>query len=107
MDTIDVCKIRFADLPRSKLLIHIDILRALALHGPLNLTHIMYRVNISVTFLKPYLGFLIERNLIEERPLSKARVIYAITGRGKTVLEYFRELSSALQISEQEKKIPA
>jgi len=91
---------------RSKLLIHIDILRVLALHGPLNLTHILYRVNISATFLKPYLGFLIKRNLVEERPLSKARVAYAITEGGITVLRHSRELNSALPITEKENEIP-
>ena len=99
---------RFADtMRRSKLLIHVDILRVLALYGPLNLTHIMYRVNISASFLKPYLGFLIQRNLVEERPLHKARVVYAITDRGITVLKIFRELNSALQIVEEANKIPA
>ena len=93
-------------MPRSKLLIHIDILRVLALHGPLNLTHILYRVNISATFLKPYLGFLIERNLVTEHPVSKARFIYAITESGLTVLRYFRELHRALPVTEKENEIP-
>jgi predicted transcriptional regulator len=87
---------------RSKLEINVDILKVLANHGPLGLTHIMYKVNISCTFLKPYLDLLIQRNLVEERTSdeksNKTRSVYLITDKGMTVLSHFRELSNALPI---------
>ena len=87
---------------------HVDILKALARHGPLKLTHIMYKANINCNVLKQYLDFLIQQNLVEEQTLhNKTRIVYAITERGRTVLKYFRELSSALQITEEAQKIPA
>jgi len=96
---------------RSRLEMHVDILKALARHGPLKLTHIMYKANINCSILKQYLDFLIQQNLVEEETLHnrrhKTRVVYAITQRGRTVLKYFRELNSALQIIEETKKIPA
>ena len=99
------------NMRRSKLEMHIDILKVLAHHGPLKLTHIMYKANVNCSVLKQYLDFLIQRNLIEEQTLhkkrNKTRVVYAITERGRTVLKYFRELNSALQITEEAKKIPA
>ncbi len=90
---------------RSKLEMQIDILKVLARHGPLKLTHIMYKANVNGGFLKQYLDFLIQQNLVEEQTLNK-RVVYAITERGRTALKYFREVNSALQITGREHKIP-
>jgi predicted transcriptional regulator len=99
------------NMRRSKLEMHIDILKVLYHHGPLKLTHIMYKANVNCSVLKEYLDFLIQRNLIEEQTLhkkrNKTRVVYAITERGRTVLKYFRELNSALQITEEANKMPA
>ena len=99
------------NMRRSKLEMHIDILKVLAHHGPLKLTHIMYKANVNCSVLKQYLDFLTQRNLIEEQTLhkkrNKTRVVYAITERGRTVLKYFRELNSALQITEEANKVPA
>ncbi len=96
---------------RSKLETHVDILKALARHGPLKLTHIMYKANVNCSVLKQYLDFLIQHNLVEEQVLhkkrNKTRVVYAITKRGRTALKYFRELNNALQITEEANKIPA
>ena len=97
---------------RSKLEVHVDILKALALHRrPLRLTHIMYKANGNCDTLKQYLDFLIQHNLVEEQKLHKkrhqTRTVYAITERGLTVLKYFRELKNALQITEEAQHIPA
>ena len=95
---------------RSKLEMYIDILKVLAHHGPLKLTHIMYKANVNCSVLKQYLDFLIQRNLVEEQTFHKRknkRVVYAVTERGRTILKYFRELNSALQITEETNKIPA
>jgi predicted transcriptional regulator len=98
------------NMRRSKLEMHIDILKVLAHHGPLKLTHVMYKANVNCSVLKQYLDFLIQRGLIEEQTLykkrNKTRVVYGITERGTTVLKYFRKLNLALQITEEGKKIP-
>ena len=86
---------------RSKLEMYIDILKVLARHGPLKLTHIMYKANINCSVLKQYLDFLIEQNLVEEKSLGRKRIVYAITERGRTVLKYFRELRTVLPIVEE------
>ena len=96
---------------RSKLEMHVDILKALARHrGPLKLTHVMYKANVNCSVLKQYLDFLIQHNLITEQTLLKRRcrtkIVYTITERGLTVLKHFRELNNALQIDEEALKIP-
>ena len=96
---------------RSKLEMYVDILKVLARHGPLKLTHVMYKANINCSVLKQCLDFLIEQNLVEEQTLqkkrNKERVVYAVTERGRTVLKYFWELNNALQLIEDASKIPA
>jgi len=93
---------------RSKLEMHIDILKVLAQKGPLKLTHIMYKANVNCSVLKEFLDFLTQQNLIEERTLGKKRTVYAITPRGRKVLTYFRELRTVLPFGEEEpQKIPA
>ncbi len=94
---------------RSKLEIHVDILKALAYHGPLRLTHIMYKANVNCSVLKKHLSFLIQHNLVKEKKIRKKKgtyAVYTITKRGRTVLKYFRELRSTLPITEEERKIP-
>jgi len=90
---------------------YVDILKVLARHGPLKLTHVMYKANINCSVLKQCLDFLIEQNLVEEQTLqkkrNKERVVYAVTERGRTVLKYFWELNNALQLIEDASKIPA
>ena len=86
---------------RSKMEMHLDILRTLAQKGPLKLTHIMYKANVNCSVLKEYLEFLIKQNLVEERMVGKRRVVYAVTQRGITVLKYFRELKQVLPIVEE------
>jgi predicted transcriptional regulator len=97
-------------LQRSKLELHIDILRALACYGKLKLTHVMYKANVNCSVLKQCLDFLIQQNLVEEQTLVKRRrktlVVYAITERGLTALKCFREVSTALQLVVDVHKIP-
>jgi len=86
----------------------IDILKALARHGPLKLTHIMLKAKVNCIVLKQYLGSLTEHNLVKEQKLpkkrDKTRVVYAITEGGITVIRYFRELNIVLQITEEANK---
>ena len=90
---------------RSKLETCIDILKVLARHGPLKLTHIMYKANVNCSVLKEYLDFLIANALVEEKTMGKKRVVYAISERGTTVLKYFRELKAVLPIIEEARAV--
>jgi predicted transcriptional regulator len=92
-------------LRRSKLEIYVDILKVLAHNGPLNLTHVMYEANVNCSVLTEYLDFLIKKGLVvEERTIGKARVVFAVTQRGSTVLKYFREIKQVLPIVEEARK---
>ena len=88
---------------RSKLEMYVEILAVLAHRGPLKLTHIMYKANVSCSVLSEYLEFLAKQELVEER-YAKKRRIYAVTQRGITVLKAFRELKQALPILEEDKR---
>jgi predicted transcriptional regulator len=94
------------DSRRSKLEIYIDILRVLAHYGPLKLTHIMYKSNVNCTVLKEFLDSLSQQNLVEEQVISKRKrqkITYAITERGNTALNYFKEIKMALRTNEETK----
>jgi predicted transcriptional regulator len=88
---------------RSKMEMHLDILRTLAQKGPLKLTHIMYKANVNCCVLKEFLDFLTKQNLIEEKTLRKERIVYKITEKGLTVLKYFRELQIMLPVLDEDK----
>lgn len=72
---------------RSKPQIYVDVLKVLALHGPLKVTHIMYKARVNCSALSQHLDFLIKHNLVEERRVGKKKVVYAITKRGRGVLK--------------------
>lgn len=89
---------------RSKLEIHIAILRALAYHGKLKPTHITYKANVNCSALKDCLDFLMERNLIKEQSISRrrqTRKVYAITDLGLTALRNVNEINNALHVFEE------
>ena len=97
-------KSRFQPMRRSKLEIHIDILRALACHGRLKPTHITYKANVNCSALKECLDFLVERDLIKEQRINKkkqTRKVYAITEQGLTVLKNVKEINNALHVFEE------
>jgi predicted transcriptional regulator len=86
---------------RSKLEIHIAILRALAYHGKLKPTHITYKANVNCSALKECLDFLMERNLIKEQSISRkkqTRKVYAITELGLNALRNVKEINNALHV---------
>ena len=91
-------------MKRSKLEMYVDILKVLAMRGPLKLTHIMYKANVNCSVLSEYLEFLLKQGLVEERHVKKNRIVYAVTHHGLTVLKSFRELTQALPIVEEEKR---
>lgn len=84
---------------RSKLEIHIDILEALALYGPLKLTRITYKANIS-GLLKQILKEFMENNLVEERKLKNI-VVYAVTPKARLIISQFKEVSENLPMTEE------
>lgn len=83
---------------RSKLETYIDILNVLARKGPLKLTHVMYKANVNCNVLKGDLGFLIEQGLVEERTIAGQYVVFTVTQRGVSVLNYFRQLTQMLPV---------
>jgi predicted transcriptional regulator len=85
---------------------NVDILKVLALRGPLKLTHIMNKANVSCSVLTEYLEFLLKQGLVEEKKLKKNRTVYAVTQQGLTVLRSFRELSQALPITDDKRQAP-
>ncbi len=95
----------FTIMRRSKLEIHIDVLKALACHGRLKLTHVMYKAGVNCGVLKQCLDLLIQRNLVEEHTLHKKRnktsVVYSITEKGLTALKNAMEINNSLQITEE------
>ena len=89
---------------RSKLEMYVDILSVLSHRGPLKLTHVMYKANVNCSVLKEYLDFLMKQGLVEERPVKKGRIVFAVTQRGLMVLKYFRELKQVLPIVEEDQR---
>ena len=83
---------------RSKLELHLDILRVLNDGRPMNPTQIMYKVNICYRFLENYLDFLIKQNLVERKTSDGCRPKYAITQKGLDLLKNYGELEQVLQI---------
>ena len=101
---LHIVEIGLQNMRRSKLEIHIDILRALAYHGRLKPTHITYKANVNCSALKECLGFLLERNLIKEQTINKKRQkrrVYAITDLGLTALRNVKEINKALHVFEE------
>ncbi len=86
---------------RSKLETYVDMLQMLAQHGPLKLTHVMYKANLNSNVTKGNLDFLLQKGLVKEQIAGKRRVAYAITQSGINVLRYFKELKKALPIVEE------
>ncbi len=82
---------------RSKLQMYFAVLEALALNGPMRLTKITYKANLSHDLLKPILIDLVKNELVEERRLKNV-VVYAATSASRTTLLRFNELTQILPI---------
>ena len=89
---------------RSKLETYIAVLQILARHGPLKLTHVMYKANLNSMVTKDYLSFLIQKGLVEERIVGRRSVKFTVTQSGLSVIKYFRELEKVLPIVEEVKR---
>ncbi len=86
---------------RSKLEVNLDILKILASQGPMELTQLMNKADLSQSVLEQHLDFLIPQNLVEEQNLGKGETFYVITERGLRVLKV------VVPIIEEARKIPA
>ena len=76
----------------------------LAKNGPLKLTHLMYKTNTNCGVLNEYLESLTKKGLIEKRIIEQERIVFVVTQRGRTVMNYFRELIQVLPIVETKKQ---
>jgi predicted transcriptional regulator len=90
---------------RDRLETYIDILKMLAVSGPMKITHLSQRVNVNTSVLKECLEFCEKQNLVEKRKIGK-RAVYEVNPRGLQVLEYFHEIRGVLQSVEKGQSIP-
>jgi len=86
---------------KSKLEMNLDILKILASQGPMKLTQLMHKTDLSQSVLKQHLAFLMQQNLVEKQNLGKGKIFYIITERGLKVLNV------VAPIIEEARKIPA
>ena len=82
------------DRRRSSLEIIADMLRL----GEAGKTEIMYSVNMSYFQLQKYLGFLLERGLIDKVALGNPSVTYRVTIKGLEVLRAIDGLLESLNL---------
>jgi predicted transcriptional regulator len=85
---------------RSKMEMYISTLEALAYYGPLKITRITYKARMNCSQLKAILPDLIQKKLVEERPLKNNKVVYAATQKTRTALSYFNEFKEMLSVTE-------
>ena len=93
---------------RSKMEMHLGIIKTLAQKGPLKLTHIMYKANVNCNVLREQLEFLIQQNIVQERTLKKGKIVYELTEKGFSIIKIFRELQTLLPVDEENsQRVPA
>jgi predicted transcriptional regulator len=80
---------------RTPLEVYVGVLAALNERGAVKITHISHLVNLNGSLARDYLDFMVKQRLVEKQALSKKRVAYKITDRGKKVLEYFHMVKEA------------
>jgi predicted transcriptional regulator len=86
---------------RSKLEVNLDIMKLLASQGPMELTQLVDKADLSQSILKQHLDFLTQQNLVEEQNLGKEETFYVVTERGLKVLKV------VIPIISEVRKIPA
>ena len=74
-------------MQRSKLEICNDILWTLASNGPMKLTQLTTKVELSKTRLERHRRLLENRGLVESQKLGKDEIFYVTTERGLKVLK--------------------
>ena len=83
---------------KSNLELHVDVLRNLACHGPLQSSNLKDKTKIDGSTLKKHLGFLVQNNLVEKQHTKKDRVLYAITERGQKLPSWFSQFNDDLKL---------
>jgi len=86
------------DRRRSSIEIIADMLRL----GEAGKTEIMYSVNMSYFQLQKYLGFLLERKLIDKVTLGNPSVTYRVTKKGLRILRNIDAILETLELKEPE-----
>jgi predicted transcriptional regulator len=84
------------DRRRSSIEIIADMLRL----GEAGKTEIMYSVNMSYFQLQKYLGFLLERKLIDKVTLGNPSVTYRVTKKGLRLLRTIDAILGTLELRE-------
>ncbi len=82
------------DRRRSSIEIIADMLRL----GEAGKTEIMYSVNMSYFQLQKYLGFMLERGLIDKVKLGNPSVTYRVTKKGLRVLRSIDDVLECLEL---------
>ena len=65
----------------------VEVLCSLSSRGPLKFRQIRRRVKLDKFLLREYLGFLVDRGLVEKQNLVDAKNVYVVTKRGLLVLK--------------------
>ena len=76
----------------SRLQVCVEILCVLLSRGPLNYRQIKRITNFEGSILKDYLGFLVDRGLIEKQRKTNNKKGYVVTARGYSVLRVLTPL---------------
>jgi predicted transcriptional regulator len=90
---------------RTQLEMHVEILEALDICGPLKLTSVMHIVDANYSMMRAYLDFLTKQGLIESKIMKRERKVYAITQLGVTVVNELREIKEPRLILEEQKDL--
>jgi len=80
-------KVRSERMHRSKLEICNEILWTLASNGPMKLTQLTTKVELSKTRLEKHMRLLKRRDLVERQRLGEGEIFYVATERGLKVLK--------------------
>ena len=70
----------------------IDIIGGILRLGEAKKTRVMYQVNMSHTQLNFYLGFLVDKGLLEERRSGNGRLVYSPTADGLALLDHIERV---------------
>jgi predicted transcriptional regulator len=89
-------------MKRSKLEMHVDILKVIANKGPLQMPILLCEAKVNCNVLKEHLDFLIKQGLVAEISVDKNSVVYANTGRGTSVIRFFGQLDKSFPAKQEE-----
>ncbi len=91
---------------RSRIQICIDVLTILSQRGLSRITHIMYDSNTNGKVVKKNLTYMVQKGLVDQKPVGKERIAYHITQKGSSILNTFKEFKQMLPIEEAPNQIP-